>query len=867
MKRLFAIFLTVFALLPLAAQNSITVEAPNVVSMDETFRIVFTGNDRMSDFHWNGSSDFDIVWGPQTGSMSSTTIVNGKRTSSHQETVTYLLQPKSEGTFTLEGATAKVGNDNCTSKNFTIEVVRSQSASRQSQPAQQGTASQSNNDPSTESSVSGEDIFLKLTLSKTNVVKGEPITARLKIYTRTDIGGFEDVHFPTFNGFWSKETVTVQNLEFGRENVNGVIYNSALLREYMLIPQQSGTLKIDPAEMVCQIRVRSTPNSMRSIFDDFFDSYQTIRKRIATPEIAITVKELPSGAPSSFAGGVGSFTVSASVDKKEIKSNEAANLTVTVSGTGNISMLESPEVELPSDFEVYDIKVSDKIAQNGTSGSKSFEYPFIPRSHGEYTIEPIEYSFYDISKGQYVTVKTDPIVLNIGKGEEIEGGGSIVQGVARQGVKNLAEDIRYIATGDGNLKEKGKFFAGSWKFYILFLLIILLYAATIKLLETGDARRADIAGTKNRKANKMARARLKVAGDYMVKGLRTAYYEELHKAVLGYVSDKLIIPMADLSKEKISGTLSEGNVSEDTISSLLSLLDKCEFARYAPDNAPGEMEQGFNEAVRIISQIEGEMKNKKSGKIAKNALIMAFMICISTFASAQNDAQAMWNSGNEAFSKGEWQSALEFYRNIENSGLQSSKLYYNIGNTFFKMGETGQAILYFERALKLDPSNQDAKNNLSIASQMVLDKIEDVPDFFIATWTHSLRDSMSADGWAVLTLLLAVIIAALLIAVRRTSSEGVRKSCFIISCILCIIIICTFLFSISNKTAVTNQENAIVTSPVSSVKSSPAEGGTSIFVLHEGTKVEILDNLGEWTKIELADGRQGWISAGTITII
>ena len=608
-----------------ATAQTLKVEGPGVVSQDETFRIVFTADDKLSDFEWPGTDDFDVVWGPQKGSMSSTSIVNGKRTSVHQETVTYVLQPKHTGTFTLAAATATVGKQSVSSSPLKIEVVAGQgnqgnaagnSGGNQGQQSQQqgnqGNVQQ--NDPAVTGTVSNQDIFLRLSLGKTRAVKGEPITATLKIYTRADITGFEDIKFPTFNGFWSKETVTVNNLEFKRENVGGTIYNAALIRQWVLIPQQSGTLSIDPAEMVCQVRVRTSTGSPLSIFDDFFDQYQTIRKRISTPTLNVTVQDLPAGAPASFKGGVGDFKITAKMSKDDLKSNEAGSLLVTISGNGNLSMLEAPKVDFPPDFEVYDIKSTDKTSASGTSGSKTFEYPFIPRSHGDFVIPSIEYSYYDNAHGKYVTTSTGDIPVTVEKGEEISGGGIAVAGSNRQSVRSLREDVRYIALGDGNLKQKGVFFAGSPLFFILLALVALACLLTSLILRRRQARRADVAGSKNRRANKMARARLKNAEGYLHQNLGSAYYEELHKALLGYVSDKLMIPAADLSKETIGEKLREGGVRDESVNALTDLIDKCEFARYAPESAQTQMENEYNEAVKVISDIEGQLKNAKSGR-------------------------------------------------------------------------------------------------------------------------------------------------------------------------------------------------------------------------------------------------------------
>ena len=882
-KRLLTLLLLLSTLS--GAAQTLKMEGPRVVALDETFRIVFTADARMSDFDWPGTSDFDVVWGPTKGSSSSVSIVNGKRTSTHQETITYLLQPKQTGTFSLPAATASVDKKDVSSNTLQIEVVAGQPQAQQQgsgnaqqgqqgQQGQPGQPSQGNgsqgNDPAVTGTVSNQDIFLRLTLNKTNVVKGEPITATLKIYTRADISGFEDIKFPTFNGFWSKETVTVNNLEFNRENVNGTIYNSALLRQYMLIPQQSGTLTIDQAEMVCQVRIRTSGGSPLSIFDDFFDQYQTIRKRISTPAIQVKVRELPAGAPASFSGGVGNYKISAKLSKDGIKSNEAASLVVTVSGNGNLTMIEAPKVAFPPDFEVYDIKSTDKTSASGTSGSKTFEYPFIPRSHGDFVIPAIELSYYDNALGKYVTTSTGDIPVKIEKGEEITGGGVVVPGTNRQGVRNLTEDIRYIALGDGNLRKKGAFFAGSPLFFALVAVLILLFLLVDYLLRRRRVRRADVAGSKNRRANRLARARLKSAEAYLKQGLSGAYYEELHKALLGYVSDKLMIPAADLSKDTIREKLLERGVRDESVSALTDLIDKCEFARYSPDSGQAQMENEYNDAVQAISAIEGQLKNPAkfaAGKKAAGAVLLALLLSLAMPATAQNSIDSLWSRAGQAFAVEQWQNALNYYQMIEAENFGSADLYYNIGNTFFKLDDKAHAILYFERALKLDPAHADAANNLAILRQTTLDKIDDVPDFILVSWFRKVRQSLSADAWAWITLALLLVVGLLLTAFRNAASLPVRKLSFILACVVFVLMVFTFIFSLQQKHAVTRQDSAIVTAPVCSVKSSPAEGGNTVFVLHEGTKIRLLDNVGDWSRIEIADGRQGWCLAKTYEAI
>ena len=868
MKRLCIVWMLLCSAFAAAAQNTLTVDAPKVVTTDENFRIVFTADGRMSDFNWPGSEHISILWGPQSGSMSSTSIVNGKRTSTHQETYTYIVQALSEGTFTLPAATATVGKENCSTGEFTIEVVsgekRAQSAA---DPNAGNAAAAATTDQSASASVASGDIFLRLSVSKTQVVKGEPLTATLKLYTRVDVTGFEEVHFPTFNGFWSKETESAQNVQFERENVGGTIYNAAVLRRYMLIPQRTGSVTIDPAEMVCQIRVLGD-SGPRSFFDSFFDSYQTLRRRLKTDPVKIQVKPLPEGAPASFAGGVGDFKMNAVVSKQGLKAHEAASLVVTITGRGNISMLEAPRISFPPDFEVYDLKSTEKISADGTSGTKTFEFPFIPRSHGDFTIEPIRYSYYDIAKGRYVTLSSEPLSISVERGEEVDAGGVVVPGVARQGVRNLAEDIRFIHTGAAGLRKEGAFFAGSLLYWLLLAAIALVTLLLAFLFRAAAARRRDVVGMRNRRANKMARTRLHQAGDYLKRNLNSAYYEELHKAVLGYVSDKLTIPAADLSKERIAEAFAERGVESSLSDRLLHILDACEFARYAPDTEQAEREELYNEALSVISELEGQVKNtrKPNRPLRKEALLLAILLCVGSLtASAAGDAR--WDEAAAAYTSADYATALDTYRAIAADGLVSADLWYNMAGCYFKLGDVPHAILYYEKCLKLAPAHADARNNLDICRQFTLDKIDEIPPFLLVTWLKKVKYAFSADTWAWISLALVLAVAALLLGFRFFRRLGARKVSFIFACIVALFALAALFFSLSEKSDAIHADSAVMIQPVSTVKSSPGDGGKSIFVLHEGTKVEMLDTLAEWVKIELSDGRQGWVESSVLETI
>ena len=877
MKKLFCIVAFLLtAIFQMSAQNVIRVEAPDVVAVNEQFNVTFIieGEKSPSDFQWSSGDDFQLVWGPQKGSSSSIQIINGKRSSSHQTTFTYILIPKATGTFQLPAATALLSGNRISSTQASIQVVSDGASSSQSSGQNGGKSSGGGQTSSTGSGeISSNDLFMRLSLSRMEVVIGEPITATLKIYQRANVVGFENAKFPTFNGFWSQETYVPNNIEFKRESLDDKIYNTAVLRTYVLIPQQSGTITIDPAELVCLVNIRTAPSTSNSLFDSFFqDEYRTIRKRVTTPAVKVKVNPLPAGQPASFGGGVGNFGISARLTTDNLKTHDAASLIITVSGRGNVALLEEPKVNFPPDFEIYDTKTTENTdkSNGGTSGSKSFEYPFIPRSHGDFTIDPVEYSYYDVNAGKYVTLRTEPLHVKVAKGK---GGDStpvttVNSGVERKDVKSLADDIRFIFTGKPVLSGSGSFFVGSVFFWILLALMILGATSVYLAFRKVAAMRADVAGTKNRRATKMAQKRLKQAGEYLDKNLYTAFYEELHKALIGFVSDKLNMDMSEISKDNIASALTEGGVSEEQTKAFTDLLDACEFARYSPDGGNEAMRSHYDAALKVISSIDSGLKT--GGKsLRKVVTVVTLLLSLGASMNIQaKDLDSLWTAGVQAYTDGKFSDASAAWTSIEESGQKSAKLYYNLGNAWFKQGNYPKAILNYERALRLDPSYSDARYNLEFTSNFVQDKIEPVPEFILKSVARKVCYVMGSNAWAVifLVLLAAALVMGLLFLLG--SSVGKRRAGFYCGIVLLLLSAGALSFSIWQKSDSVKTDTAIVMSPVSSVKSSPSSGSSKdLFVIHEGTKVTILDEVGSWKNIALADGRQGWITSNELEVI
>ena len=860
------IFLTVLSLVAAAvafAQTEIKVEAPNVVAADEQFNVTFIieGEDSPSDFAWTSGEEFQIQWGPQQGKSTSIQIVNGKRSKTVQSTYTYVLRPVRTGRFSIPAATAKVKGRQISSQTKTIEVASAGAASAQRPQTGQQPQRQS-------AGVSDSDIFMTLTLDRTKVAVGEPITATLKLYQRVNIAGFENVSFPTFNGFWSQETEAPTNIEFNREVYDGQIYNAALLRKFTLIPQQQGQVTINPAEMTCLVNIRVSSGGT-SIFDGFFDDYRTVRKKVSTKPVTVTVSPLPAGAPASFAGGVGEFRISAKVSKDTLKTHEAASLLVTVSGRGNVSLLEAPKVNFPPDMEVYDTKVSDRIDKTGLSGSRTYEFPFIPRSYGDFVIEPVKYSYYDVNQKKYVTLETAPISLVVLKGNETEHAGVIVSGPVQKDVKNLASDIRFINVKDSTLVPQGSFFVGTALFWVLLVALFLVASVLWAALRHLAARRADVAGTRNRKATKMALKRLHLANTFLKQNLYTAFYEELHKALLGFISDKLNIPASELSRDRISEALAEGGVDAAHAETFIGILDACEFARYAPSAGNDAMAAHYNSALEVISSIDSNMKSRKTLPKTAMLLVALLLLPFGNLTMAQDAyVDSLWNSANQAYVEGRWGDAVTDYELISGMGLESAALYCNTGDAYFKEGNVPMAILFYERALKLDPSYSDARYNLELMNSMIQDRIDPVPDFILKVWAKDICYIMDSDAWAACFLVLLALTLGLVLLFLLAPTAAGRRTGFFTGIVTLLLAVASLSFSFWQKNDYMSADEAIVMRPVTSAKSSPsAEASKDLFILHEGTKVTILDSVGNWNNIELADGRQGWIPSADITVI
>ena len=609
MKKILSIlFICSMALITYAADAvEFKASAPAQVIMGNPFQLTYSVNQRAKDLRAPEFVDFDYIAGPYTSQSSSTSFVNGKRTSSFTLTYTYTLIPNKEGTFTLPPATIKVDGEQYTSNGVRITVLPPDQPSNVSTASQQSNANASIQ-PREATNANAENIFMRTLVSKTKVHEQEVILLTYKLYfAGVDVAQFtNNTRLPEFKGFLKQE-LEIGEIQTELEHYNGRNYQTAVIYRTLLFPQRSGDIVIDPAQFEAVLRVQNRAQ-VRSIFDDFFNSYTTVAKPLTAPSVTIHVSELPAGKPSGFSGGVGQFAINSRISNTDLQANEAVTLTLTIQGTGNMKLLKTPAVDWPEGFEVYDPKVTNnfKNSLSGVSGTKTIEYLAIPRAGGTYTIPAVQFAYYDTQADTYKTLSTPEYTLNIARSANEESSAAVVNNfVQKENIQQFGSDIRYIYTNDQPrfIQQASSITFGSLAFWAWYGAPSLLAAILFFLFRKQIKENADITRVRYKKANKVAQRRLKAAEKLLKENQKEAFYEEIERAAWTYLSDRLSIPTAQLNKENIAQILSNKGVSQTVISELHRVLTTAEFARYAP-TSDHAMQDMYNDTTNIINQLE-----------------------------------------------------------------------------------------------------------------------------------------------------------------------------------------------------------------------------------------------------------------------
>ena len=605
MRKVILFFILISTVIGAWADNiTFTANAPEVVVSGDQFRLSYTINSqKVRDFRAPNIKEFEVLMGPSRSTQSSTQIINGNVTSTSTITFTYILMAGKEGTYTIPGATIVADGNNYTSNSVEIKVLPPD----QSAGAGSGNSKNSSRNQANSGKITDKELFMMATASKTNVYEQEAILLTYKVYTQVNLTELRG-DIPDLKGFHTQEVELPNQKTWTLEHYNGRNYNTTIWRQLVLFPQQTGKIEIPSVTFggtVSQMVASADP------FDAFFNggNYVNITKNLVTPKLTINVKELPAGKPANFSGGVGEFTLSSTISTQELKTNDAVTIKLVISGTGNMKLINTPEVGFPQDFEIYDPKVDNKfnLTRNGLAGNKVIEYLAIPRHAGTYTIPPIEFSYFDLKSQSYKTLKTDAYTLNVAKGE-----GNSDQVVAnftsKEDLKVLGQDIRYIKTGDTRLTQKDDYFYGSTSYWLWYIVPLALFIAFMVIYRKQAMENANGAKVRTKKANKVATKRMKNAGKLLAEKKSEAFYDEVLKALWGYISDKLSIPVSQLSKDNIEEELQKHQVADELIKEFINNLNDCEFARYAPGNQDEKMDKIYSSAIDVISKMENSIK-------------------------------------------------------------------------------------------------------------------------------------------------------------------------------------------------------------------------------------------------------------------
>ena len=836
----------------LGVAQRLTVSAPSRVAAGENFRIAYTINTQdVADFKaGNIPSAIEVIAGPYTSSQSSYQMMNGHTSSSSSITYTYTLYATKNGTYTISPAKAVVHGKTITSPALKISVVGTAKPTASGAPKLHDYDNDDDAVRAAGSKISGNDLFIKVSASKRRVREQEPVLLSYKVYSLVELTQLNG-KMPDLNGFHTQEVKLPPQKSFHLERLNGKNYKCVTWSQYVMYPQMSGELKIPSIKFdgIVVQRNRSV-DPFEAIFNGG-SGYVELKKEIEAPGLTLQVDPLPAR-PENFSGGVGNFTISAQLNKKEAKTGEPLNLRIVVSGSGNLKLLKAPIVNFPKSFDKYDVKVTDKtyLTTNGIEGNMIYDFLAVPQQIGKYDIPPTEFVFYDTKKQQYRTIRTQRFSLKIEKGTGTSSEMSKFE-------EEQNKDIRPIMQGPAvMMKAKRMFFTSALWFILLFVIVAVTVAIFVVLRQRQEIY-SDSRRLRGSKANKVATRRLKLAGKLMEECRQNEFYDEVLHALWGYVSDKLGISAEQLTRQNIAETLNRRTVNAETVDSFIAAIDECEYERYAPGDSQGNMSKTYDMAVKAIMDIEATMKsNKKASALVLLALVM------STLPLATNAATK--TSADQEYKRGNYPQAIADYKSLLKK-TPSAEVYYNLGNAYFRSDSIPQAILAYERAALINPGNSYIRFNLQFTRGKTIDKVAEPDEMFFISWFRSAANLATVDGWATMVLFSAALLGCCILLYFFSSRILVRKVGFGCAIAFAILFVLSNIFALYQKNALTSKEGAIIMAPAANLKKTPIRSGADEAVLHEGTRVDIADrSIKGWLGVKLADGREGWIEENTV---
>ncbi|MCD8289379.1 MAG: BatD family protein [Prevotella sp.] len=844
-----------FAAAHFAVAQTISVQVPSQVSCGENFRLSYVVNTQNVDKFRIGDvpEGLDVVSGPYTSRSSSIQFVNGHTSTSSSITYTYTLYAAKNGTYTIPAARAEISGKSVSSGTAKVTVSgTAQQQSRQGAPRMHGSGNDDNM-ASSGTPVSGNDLFIRVSANKTRVFEQEPILLTYKVFSQVDLTQLQG-KMPDLTGFHTQELPLPQQKSFKVETVDGKQYRTVTWSQYVMYPQMTGKLEIPSITFEGTVVQR---NRTVDPFEAFFNggsAYTEVKRDVKAPAITIQVDPLPKR-PANFSGGVGQFKLTATADKTSVRAGEPVTIRVTVSGSGNLKLIKQPAIEFPKDFDSYDPKTTDKtsLTQSGLTGSMVYEYLVVPRNQGKYTIPALQFVYFDPAAKEYKTLSAAPITLNVLKGS------------GKTSVTDFSSDrdgdIRPLKTGHSATHRPGEYVFGSTAHWLSLLLPLLAFIAIVYIFRRRAANNANIVRMKGRKANKVATRRLRAAAKLMAQNKQEAFYNEVLRALWGYAGDKLNIPVAKQSREYVAEQFAERAIAAELTDAFVGAIDECEYARYAPGEAKGKMDAVYEKAAGAITKIDEMLGQRKSRKPAPaTMLLLAVMLAVPTVSGAKATKQM----ADAEYAKGNYQEAIKEYNEVLADGV-SAALYFNLGNAYYRTENITQAVLAYERALKLSPSDDDIRFNLQLARSRTADKLTPEAEVFFVTWFKSLANICHSDVWTRISIACFILMLLLLLAYLFAPRLWMVKTGFYAAVVCAVLFAATTLLAWQQKRLGQNRDGAIIISPAVVVKKTPSEGSGNVMTLHEGTRVDITDrDIKGWRGVRLSDGREGWLRSEAI---
>lgn len=850
-KYIFLLQLIVLAGITKVNAQRFTVNVPSQVSVGENFRLVYSiDTENAKNFSIGDIPDaLEIIIGPNTSRQISYVMTNGHTTGSSSITYTYILCATKNGTYTIPPAHITANGKRLSSKSAKVKVS-GESPNTGGAPRMHD---DSDNHPGLQDAgtpISGNDLFIKVNANKRRVHEQEPILLTYKVYTRVDLTQLEG-KMPDLTGFHTQEIPLPQQKSFHIERVDGRPYKCVTWSQYVMYPQMTGKLEIPSITFNGTVIQQNRNVDPFEAFLNGGSGYIEIKRAIKAPGMTIQVDPLPKR-PANFSGGVGKFNITAQLNKSEVKANEPITLRVIIDGTGNLKLVKQPQVKFPKDFDTYDAKITDKtkLTTNGVEGNMIYDFIAVPRNQGSYVIPPIEFVYYDIEANAYKTIKTQQFKLEIAKGD-----GHVNDAVDYSNLKD--KDIHPIKEGDIEIQNINDVFYNSTAYWIILSLLFVVFASVLIIFRKRAIDNADITKLKVKKANRVATKRLKYANTLMLKNEHDKFYDEVLRALWGYVGDKLNMPVEQLSKDNIAERLTQRNVDQETTSMFIRAVDECEYNRYAPGDTKGNMNQTFEAAMTAIIKIENVLSKKLRNKAPLYLILLAVMI----FAIPAPATAITKKNADDEYKKGNYQQAIRDYEELLKKG-PSVELYYNLGNAYYRTDNITRAVLNYERALLLSPGDEDIRFNLQMARSKTIDKITPKSEMFFVTWYKSLVNFTSIDGWAN-TAIISIAIALLLILCYLFGKKIlIRKAGFYGAIFFVVLFISSNIFAYEQRRILTRRTGAIITAASAPLKKTPVANSEYNTIIHEGSRVEIIDDtMKDWKLVELEDGREGWIQS------